>query len=69
MLFRSAACLAAKPRAVDPAAASLAAALSAVRPPAVGPPAAALAVCPAAARLPAADHHAKHPLSLYSTFY
>ena len=66
---RAAACLGAKPRAVDPAAASLAAALSAVRPPAVGPPAAALAVCPAAARLPAADHHAKHPLSLYSTFY
>ena len=65
----AAACLAAKPRAVDPAAASLAAALSAVRPPAVGPPAAALAVCPAAASLPAADHLAKHPLSLYSTFY
>jgi len=54
---------------VDPAAASLAAALSAVRPPAVGPPAAALAVCPAAASLPAADHLAKDPLSLCNTFY
>ena len=60
----AAACLGAKTRAVDPAAASLAAALSAVR-----PPAAALAVCPAAASLPAADHLAKDPLSLYSTFY
>ena len=65
----AAACLGAKTRAVDPAAASLAAALCAVRPPAAGPPAAALAVCPAAASLPAADHLAKDPLSLYSTFY
>ena len=64
---RTVACLGAKSRAVDPAAASLAATLSAVRPPAVGLPAAAPAVCPAAASLPAADHFAKESLSHKST--
>ena len=51
---RAAASLGAKPKNVDPAAASLAPPLSAVRPPAV-----ALAVCPAAASLPVADHFTK----------
>ena len=63
-----AACLGAKTRAVDPAAASLAAALSPVRPPVVGPPPATPAVCPAAASLPAADHFAKESLSLKPIF-
>ena len=65
---RAAACWGAKTRAVDPAAASLAATLSALRPPVVGPPPAAPALCPAAASLPAADHFAKESLSLKPTF-